>query len=253
MGRNADLYERLKNLERQNAELNIRLSNLESQVAAQTPKLDTILHFVADVKKYFTMKPKIDTSATLNDEDFTSCKEVLKVKDNQDLLALEAALSGQEFQTKALRYYNTVYDLSGKRDGTKFFRGFMRATVPAVILLEYSWKGQQRQKKNPEPIDLLCTTNKSFQSTFPKFIEFVCKLVKAADFKSTNEATHTLFSNFLRHKKTEVKRSGGLGKRAGESSSSESSSESSDEEEETSITEATVTESTTTTEHDLAE
>lgn len=163
-------------------------------------KMDTMLHFAADVHKFLTVRSKTEPQPR-SDEDFSECEKV-SIKEKADLLELEGRIGDFEFAAKMLRYYESVFNLSGKRDGKEFFRKFMRQIMPPSILIGYSWTGQTRMKKEGD------LPNESFQATFPNFIRFVRKLMIKADFKSTDESTNSTFADFLRQKKTEIRRFG---------------------------------------------
>lgn len=86
--------------------------------------------------------------------------------------------------------------------GDPFFHNLIRKMVDISVLMTFSWLGNTRSKKGEPPVE----QNRNFKRTFPRLINFIGNVLRAADFEYTNEDTEKAFSDFLRHKNTEMKR-----------------------------------------------
>ncbi|XP_065078477.1 uncharacterized protein LOC135701563 [Ochlerotatus camptorhynchus] len=171
--------------------------------------LNKILFFVADIEKYFKMKqqesktheekqPKQKRST----EDFSEFKAILPIKTVQDLMSIESKLEIQSFSEKLYQYFEVMYNLNGKREGHSFFRNLIRKMIDISVLMPFSWLGNTRSKNGEPPVE----QNRNFKRTFPRLINFIGSVLRAADFEYTIEDTEKAFSDFLRHKNTEMKR-----------------------------------------------
>ncbi|XP_065079183.1 uncharacterized protein LOC135702108 [Ochlerotatus camptorhynchus] len=171
--------------------------------------LNKILFFMADIEKYFKMKqqesktheekqPKQKRST----EDFSEFKAILPIKTVQDLMSIESKLEIQSFSEKLYQYFEVMYNLNGKREGHSFFRNLIRKMIDISVLMPFSWLGNTRSKNGEPPVE----QNRNFKRTFPRLINFIGSVLRAADFEYTIEDTEKAFSDFLRHKNTEMKR-----------------------------------------------
>lgn len=182
------------------------LENLQTRVTRIEGMLEKVLMFMANMNKLLEDKstqnksPQKEKNRT--PENFSEFSNIFPVKDIQSLADLNSKLNNQHYAQKLFRYTETMFNLSGKREGKPFFRTLLRKLVDPVVMTHYSWLGNTRTKKGEKP----CIQNMSFKKEFPVFVEFVGRIVRAADFEFSIEATEDSFCQFLRQKNTELKR-----------------------------------------------
>lgn len=171
------------------------------------PVLEKLVFFMADVQRYMRMKSSSDQSDQVDNskkrkiQDFSEYEGFFPIHTEDQLLTLESSLKNQAANDKLLDYFEYVYNLNGKRDNGPFFRTLMRKILIPTTIQAFSWKGQSRSTKGS-----VKTENKSFKDTFPTFVKFVHRVVRAADFEFTEEDNDDAFSNYLRNKNTEIQR-----------------------------------------------
>lgn len=173
-------------------------------------KLDEALMFVADIDKYFKTKQHNATkdqakrgSQKRHVEDFSEFEGLLPIKSLANLAALKTKLDVEGYSDKLLGYFEALFSLNGKREGGPFFRNLIRHMIDIAVLLPFSWLGNTRAKHGEAPP---VEQNQCFKRSFPRLISFVGTVLRAADFEFTHEDTEKAFSEFLRHKNTEMKR-----------------------------------------------
>ncbi|XP_058455208.1 uncharacterized protein LOC131432740 [Malaya genurostris] len=182
-----------------------RLDDIENEIKAIKALTLQMTNFMANMDKFMTKKN--DSSRTTikpETESFSGCKEFLSLQTKEDLILLEKKLKDDNFQNCILQYCKSIFNLTGKREGTPFFKTFLREILSPKILKPFSWQGNPRLMKNSDGSH--SGHNESFRGNFPNFVHFVFLVIRAADFEFTEESNNKSFSNFLRMKNTEIKR-----------------------------------------------
>ncbi|XP_065085243.1 uncharacterized protein LOC135707355 [Ochlerotatus camptorhynchus] len=139
-------------------------------------------------------------------ETFEEFEQMAKIETAQQLTELDVNLANPVFEAKFFRYLQSVYNLTGKREGFPFFKTVVRRLIVPTVLLPYSWKGNSRSKKGDQASVVVNDKNYSFKNMFPNFVRFIYRVVSAADIEFTSEDNEKAFSDHLRQKNTEVKR-----------------------------------------------
>lgn len=139
-------------------------------------------------------------------ETFEEFEQMAKIETTQQLTELDGNLANPVFEAKFFRYLQSVYNLTGKREGFPFFKTVVRRLIVPTVLLPYSWKGNSRSKKGDQTSVVVNDRNYSFKNMFPNFVRFIYRVVSAADIEFTSEDNEKAFSDHLRQKNTEVKR-----------------------------------------------
>ncbi|EAT33468.1 AAEL014257-PA [Aedes aegypti] len=138
-------------------------------------------------------------------ENFDEFERMPKIVTKEQLTELDAKLSNPEYEAKFFRYIQSVYKLTGKREGFPFFKTVIRRLMAPTVLVCYSWKGNSRTKKGDQTA-VVNDQNYSFKNMFPNIVRFIYRVVSAADFEYTSEDNEKAFSDYLRQKTTEIKR-----------------------------------------------
>lgn len=139
-------------------------------------------------------------------ENFDEFEQMVKIESTQQLTELDLKLATPAFEAKFFRYLQSVYNLTGKREGFPFFKTVIRRLIVPMVFLPYSWKGNSRTKKGDQTSVVIHDKNSSFKNMFPNFVRFMYRVVSAADIEFTSEDNEKAFSDHLRQKNTEVKR-----------------------------------------------
>lgn len=190
-----------------------KLDTILNRLDRMETAVDKITIFMADTQRFLRMRSDDSESAQIEstrkrkmNEDYSEIEALFPVPGEQQLLLLENSLKNQAVNDKFYGYFEYSYNLNGKRDSVSFFKVLLRKVLAPTILVPYSWKGQSRNTPGTERMG-----NKSFKNTFPTFISFILRVVRAADYEFTQEQCHNAFSLFLRNKHTEIKRFTGEG------------------------------------------
>lgn len=185
-----------------------QLSDIIARLDRIEPVLQRIVFFMADVERFMKLKSS-DRASDHSEhsgkrqfqEDFTEFEALFPIDTEEQLLSFESILNKQDTNDKVFHYFEYVYNLNGKRDSGPFFKALLRKIIVATTVQMYSWKGQSRNNKG-----LPKSSNKSFKDSFPLFVKFVHRVVRAADYEFTEEANNEAFSVYLRNKNTEIQR-----------------------------------------------
>lgn len=175
--------------------------------------VEKIMSFIADTQRFMSMKSIDHESARYENtrkrkinEDFSEIEALFPVPGEQELLMLENSLKTQAVNDKFFDYFEFSYQLNGKRNSGSFFKLLIRRILVPTLLAPFSWKGQSRNVQGTERPE-----NRSFKDTFPTFVNFVHRVVRAADCEFTQEQCHNAFGLYLRNKHTEISRYTGEG------------------------------------------
>lgn len=188
------------------SELSEKLSEIIIRLERIEPILEKVVFFMADVDRYMNTTTKQSTIIDSTEkkkfqEDYSEFEGLFPINKEEQLLAFESSLNNQAIHNKLFNYFESVYNLNGKRDSSPFFKTLLRKILVATTMRSYSWKGQSRNNKGSPK-----TLNKSFKDTFPLFIKFIHRVVRAADYEFTEEHNNDAFSIYLRNKNTEIQR-----------------------------------------------
>lgn len=176
---------------------------LNDRMDAIEGMLTQLTNFMANFDKLMQIRHEDNVLSTIHhqDEDFSEFERLPKIDSDYSMKALEQNLANSLFADKYFRYFQITFSLNGKREGAPFFRRIIRKLTMPVVFLPYSWKGNKRATLPSDSGE-----HTSFEKTFPMFINFIYRLVHAADLSYTREHNDQLFKNFLRYKNTEFKR-----------------------------------------------
>lgn len=177
-----------------------KVNGVDSKVNGFVANMDKCLNFMLNVEKLMSDRNTACSKMDSEDiqEDFSEFQHFSPAESKEELISLESLLADSHYMGKLSRYVKTIKFLDGKRNGDVIFRDLIRLFVQPNALIDYSWKGQSRQKTGKTLI--------SFKASFPKFIELMNGLVCAADKDFVLEKTQVAFDKFLRQKNTELKR-----------------------------------------------
>nr|XP_019933353.2 uncharacterized protein LOC109623295 [Aedes albopictus] len=138
-------------------------------------------------------------------ENFDEFEQMPQIVTKEQLTELDTKLANPAYEAKFFRYIQSVYKLTGKREGFPFFKTVIRKLIAPTVLVCFSWKGNSRTKKGDQ-IAVVNDQNYSFKNMFPNIVRFIYRVVSAADFEYTSEDNEKAFSDYLRQKTTEIRR-----------------------------------------------
>lgn len=138
-------------------------------------------------------------------ENFDEFEQMPQIVTKEQLTELDTKLGDPAYEAKFFRYIQSVYKLTGKREGFPFFKTVIRKLIAPTVLVCFSWKGNSRTKKGDQ-IAVVNDQNYSFKNMFPNIVRFIYRVVSAADFEYTSEDNEKAFSDYLRQKTTEIRR-----------------------------------------------
>lgn len=176
---------------------------IESKIDNQNETISKILFFMANMEKLLSLQGK---KSAEQPKDLLLVQRNDHCKNLNDLINLEKQLGDMDYKTQFFNYYKSQYDLTGKRDGSMIFRTVTRKIIDPTIMLDFSWKGQQRNNTQENDNENSSDKNKSFKATFPNFISAITMICSAADVNFSNEKTEEEFNKMLRFKKVIAKR-----------------------------------------------
>lgn len=182
----------------------VELQKLNARFDGMEQRVDQLVSFAANMDKFMSMKNSstIISKTRPEPEDFEEIRELLPIMSEEEMQMLEQKLKNKQFADKLFRFFHTEYNLNGKRDGKSFFKTIVRRMVAPTLLQPFSWTGGSRKT----PDNIAFTPNRSFRDTFQCLVQFVQRVVFAADMDHTSEQTDSCFSLFLRQKKVEIER-----------------------------------------------
>lgn len=187
-----------------NDEVMCELRKVNARLDGIERRMDQFVCFAANMDKFMSTKPSLPANfqKRVEPEDFSDVRECCPILSEAALMQMEGKLKDKAYADKLFRFFHSEYNMNGKRDGKAFFKTIFRRLVAPPLLQPFSWKGNSRKKNGADPI----TPNRSFRNTFPYLIQFVQRVIAAADMEQTSEQTEMCFSQFLRQKRTEIQR-----------------------------------------------
>nr|XP_029724571.1 uncharacterized protein LOC115264702 [Aedes albopictus] len=190
------------------------LQRINSRLDGVEKRVDQLIVFSASMDKFMSTKQTSAAKKRPEPEDFTDIRQLWPLLSEDELLQLEQNLKNKPYADKLFRYFDSEYNLNGKREGKSFFKNVVRKIIAPTLLQPFSWTGCSRKSGTDESAPF--TPNRSFRDTFPSVVQFVQRITCAADMDHTLEDTASCFSLFLRQKRTEMERflSDNPGKRA---------------------------------------
>ncbi|XP_062561044.1 uncharacterized protein LOC134225189 isoform X2 [Armigeres subalbatus] len=188
-----------------------RLDQLGAKMDGHGAILQRIEMFMASfsyAKPLETQSPPVSREdlRQRSNESFEEFEQMGQIVTREQLTEFNAKLANSAYEAKYFRYIQSVYKLTGKREGFPFFKTIIRRLIAPTVLICYSWKGHSRTKKGDQTAVVVTDHNFSFRNMFPNIVRFIYRVVNAADFEYTGEDNEKAFSDYLRQKKTEIKR-----------------------------------------------
>ncbi|XP_021706386.1 uncharacterized protein LOC110678100 [Aedes aegypti] len=137
----------------ENSDIVSQLKTLTSRVEAVEARLDQLLVFMANIEKFITTRSAASASKEQKrePEDFGEFKKLCPILSEDQLQMVEHNLKNKPFADKFFRFFESEYNLNGKRDGRAFMKTILRRIVAPTILLPFSWKGNSRRTTDAVP------------------------------------------------------------------------------------------------------
>lgn len=158
----------------------MELCKINNRLDAIEGILSKLTNFMANFDKLMQMRNKDEAISSIchQNEDFSEFEALPKIDSDDSLKVLAQNLTNPTYADKYFRFFRIMYSLNGKRESAPFFRKIIRKITSPVVFLSYSWKGHKRSK---DSLSSQSVKHSSFESLFPEFINFMYRLVHAAD------------------------------------------------------------------------
>lgn len=180
------------------------LRKINTRIDGIEQRMDQFVLFSANMDKFMSAKHSTSTAMTKRPEpeEFSDIQELCPISSEDVLQSFEKNLKVKVYADRFFRFFHSEYNMNGKRDGKVFFKIIIRRMIAPPVLQPFSWKGNSRKTDSSATF----VPNRSFRDTFPSIVQFVQRVIAAADMDHTLEHTDMCFSQFLRQKRVEIQR-----------------------------------------------